>query len=111
MDYLSRRAGLSIDTIETAYEKKRKTDIIIASLSILMLLVAFFTAFSDSRKKSIVIIGNKVHKTGHGWHRQIAIFIVYSLLYGGLLTGLYYLLLFTVNGGYQHMNQMLNLSG
>jgi hypothetical protein len=100
MDYLTRRTDLSVDTIEKLYDKKRKTDISLIIFAFVLLLIAWYSAFGGTNKN---LVG--------GWKRQMAIFTSYSISFGIGSLLLYYLLLFTVNSGYQHMNQMLNLSG
>ena len=100
MDYLTRRTGLSIDTIETSYEKKRKTDIMLIIFAFVLLLISFYSAFAKTTKNRI-----------GGWRRQVAVFAVYTTAFGLGMVLLYYLLLFTVNSDYQYLNQMLNLSG
>lgn len=98
MDYLTRRTGLSINTIETTYEKKRKTDISLIVFAGVLLLIAWYSAFGKTNKNQI-----------GGWRRQVAIFMSFTLAFA-IGTGLlYYLLLFTVNSDYLYMNQMLNL--
>lgn len=101
MDYLTRRTGLSIDTIDTAYEKKRKSDIGIILISFILLLTSFYTAFNRKTGKN----------PRNNWRRQVAIFVVYNILYGVGIVLLYHLLLFTANSEYHYINQMLNLSG
>ena len=98
MDYLTRRTGLSIETIEATYEKKRKTDISLIVFAGVLLLIAWYSAFGKTNKNRI-----------GGWRRQVAIFVVYTISFGIGAILLYYLLLFTVNSNYQYMNQMLNL--
>ena len=99
MDYLTRRTGLSIDKIETAYETKRRTDIELIIFSSILLVISFFTAFR----------GSKINKK-YGWTRQVAIFMVYVVSFGIGILLLYHLLLRTVNSDYYHyLNQMLNL--
>ncbi len=98
MDYLTRRTDLSIETIETTYEKKRKTDISLIVFAGVLLLIAWYSAFGKTNKNRI-----------GGWRRQVGIFMAYTIAFGIATTLLYYLLLFTVNSDYQYMNQMLNL--
>jgi hypothetical protein len=100
MDYLTRRTDLSIETIETTYENKRKSDIFLISFAFVLLLIAWYSAFGKTNKNRI-----------GGWARQVGIFTVYIMAFGIATTLLYYLLLFTINSDYQYMNQMLNLSG
>ena len=100
MDYLSYKTGKSIDEIYTAYDRKRKSDIVLVYLSIALFLIAFVTAFNRSIKNQRL-----------GWRRQIAVFIVWTALFSGLIALLYQLLLFTLNKDYYYIEQMLNLSG
>jgi len=101
MDYLTRMTGLSITTIENAYEKKRRTDIELLVFSFILLIISFYTAFNYKAKK----------KMNNTWNRQVAIFMVYNILFGLGILLLYHLLLFTINSDYHYINQMLNLSG
>ena len=99
MDYLTRRTGLSIDTIETIYEKKRKTDISLVGFAFILLLIAWYSAFGKTNK----------NRQG-GWRRQVGIFAAYIVAFGIFTALLHYLLLFTVNSEYLlNMNQLLNL--
>ena len=100
MDYLTRRTGISIDTIETSYEKKRKTDIMLIIFAFVLLLISFYSAFARTTKNRI-----------GGWRRQVAVFTVYIISFGLGMALLYHLLLYTINSDYQYLNQMLNLSG
>ena len=98
MDYLTRRTGLSIDTIEKTYKKERLTHLYLTILAFVLFIITFYSAFGDSLKNKI-----------GGWKRQIAIFGVYLITSGIVIALIYYLLLFTVNSDLQYINQMLNL--
>lgn len=101
MDYMTRRTGYSLDEIEAAYARKRRIDIFFIIGAVGSFLIAMVTAFSDSKK----------YKRRNTPQRQFMQLFVNLLLSAALLTATYYLLLFTVNYEYHHINQLLNLSG
>lgn len=105
MDYLTRRTNYSMEAIEIMCERKTKSDLVLVVLSAFLLLSAAIIAFRDTSHKS------KRLKRSNSWPRQIAIFVVLLIIFLGLVSALYYLLLFTMNSDYHHMLQLLNLSG